>query len=96
MLLDLNLPIKDGYEVLEQIRLHPNLQGTVVVVLSSEENPEKLVVERGLEASLYLNKCAGLAPLLDKLHEVVQRKKNESPGGLDDLSGGSGFSLPLA
>lgn len=74
LLLDLNLPKKDGFEVMEQIRQHPNLHGTFVVVLSGEEELERLVVERGLEANMYLRKRADMAPLHDKLREILGHK----------------------
>src|SRR5258708_38901501 len=40
VLLDLNLPKRDGWEVLDEIRTMPDLRATPVVILSSSGNPE--------------------------------------------------------
>lgn len=39
MLLDLKMPRKDGFEVLEWIRQHPALRRLRVVVLTTSDNP---------------------------------------------------------
>jgi chemotaxis family two-component system response regulator Rcp1 len=39
VLLDLNLPKRDGWEVLDEIRGSPDLEGIPVIVLSSSGNP---------------------------------------------------------
>ena len=56
VLLDLNLPRKDGEEVLEEIRDDSNLQCLPVVILTSSEAEEDVVKSYELRANAYLTK----------------------------------------
>jgi chemotaxis family two-component system response regulator Rcp1 len=68
VLLDLNLPRKDGREVLEEIKADPNLRCIPVVVLTTSEAERDLVRTYDLHANAYVVK-----PLdLDRFIEVVQ------------------------
>jgi chemotaxis family two-component system response regulator Rcp1 len=68
ILLDLNLPRKDGREVLEEIKADPELMLIPVVVLSTSGAEEDLLRSYGLHANAYITK-----PLdLDRFVEVVQ------------------------
>lgn len=68
ILLDLNLPRKDGREVLEEIKADPELMLIPVVVLSTSGAEEDLLKSYGLHANAYITK-----PLdLDRFVEVVQ------------------------
>ena len=68
VLLDLNLPRKDGREVLEEIKEDPELKLIPVVVLTTSEAERDLVRTYDLHANAYVVK-----PLdLDRFIEVVQ------------------------
>jgi len=56
VLLDLNLPRTDGFEVLEAIRDEPELTSLPVIVLTSSEAPEDIVKSYELCANAYLTK----------------------------------------
>ncbi|AFO56134.1 MULTISPECIES: response regulator [Natrinema] len=56
VLLDLNLPGTDGFEVLETIRDDPNLASLPVLVLSSSAATEDIVRSYELAANAYLTK----------------------------------------
>ncbi|WP_135534257.1 response regulator [Halostella pelagica] len=56
VLLDLNLPRKDGDEVLEEINSDPELSRVPVVVLTSSEAQEDIVRSYELDANAYLTK----------------------------------------
>ena len=64
VLLDLALPYKDGYEVLEEIDEDPALQGIPVVVLTSSEADTDIVRAYNLSAACYVTKPVDLAKLL--------------------------------
>ncbi len=84
MLLDLNLPDIDGLDVLSAIRGDRHLLDTIVIVLTSADEPEKLCAARGLKASMYLRKHEELDNLSEKLAEfngfrvnIVQRPQKQ-------------------
>ncbi len=64
VLLDLNLPKRDGWEVLNEIRANAELQCTPVVILSSSGNPaDRARAARG-DAALYIQKPSNLNEFL--------------------------------
>ncbi len=68
ILLDLNLPRKDGREVLAEIKEDPKLRLIPVVVLTTSEAERDLVKTYGLGANAYVVKPIDL----DRFIEVVQ------------------------
>lgn len=56
VLLDLNLPIRSGFEVLAWLRGQPQFQALPVVVFSSSDRPEDIERARRLGATDYLVK----------------------------------------
>jgi two-component system, chemotaxis family, response regulator Rcp1 len=60
ILLDLNLPKKDGREVLEDIKADPALQRIPVVVLTSSEAERDIAQAYALHANCYITKPVDL------------------------------------
>lgn len=60
ILLDLNLPRKDGREVLAEIKSDPGLRNIPVVVLTSSQAEEDIVKVYGLHANCYVTKPVDL------------------------------------
>lgn len=60
ILLDLNLPKKDGREVLRDIKSDGTLQCIPVVVLTTSDAAEDVLKSYGLGASCYVTKPVGL------------------------------------
>ena len=56
ILLDLNLPKKDGREVLQEIKADPGLMRIPVVVLTTSEAESDIVASYGLHANCYITK----------------------------------------
>lgn len=54
--LDLHLPKKSGLEVLAEIKSHPRLKVTPVVVVSGSDNPDEVREAYELHASCYIRK----------------------------------------
>lgn len=63
VLLDLKLPRKSGFEVLEWIKNHPNLHTTPVVILSSSKQAQDVNHAYKLGANSYLVKPTGFTEL---------------------------------
>jgi two-component system, chemotaxis family, response regulator Rcp1 len=60
ILLDLNLPIKDGREVLAQIKADDNLKRIPVVVLTTSKAEEDILKTYNLHANCYVTKPVDL------------------------------------
>jgi chemotaxis family two-component system response regulator Rcp1 len=60
ILLDLNLPKKDGREVLEEIKADPSLARIPVVILTSSEAERDIVQAYALHANCYVTKPVDL------------------------------------
>jgi two-component system, chemotaxis family, response regulator Rcp1 len=65
VLLDLNLPRKNGREVLAEIKSEAALRCIPVVVLSTSTNPEDISVAYHLQANCYVVKPEDLNGLID-------------------------------
>ncbi len=68
ILLDLNLPKKDGRQVLEEIKADPSLRLIPVVVLTSSEAEQDILRAYNLHANCYVTKPVDL----DQFIHVVQ------------------------
>jgi CheY-like chemotaxis protein len=68
VLLDLNLPKKDGREVLAEIKADPELWRIPVVVLTTSRAEEDILRTYNLHANCYVSKPVGL----DQFIKVVQ------------------------
>jgi CheY-like chemotaxis protein len=69
ILLDLNLPKKDGREVLAEIKDDPELRTIPVVVLTTSEAEEDIVRSYSLHANAYVTKPVDF----DRFVEVVRQ-----------------------
>ncbi|MBD2121637.1 response regulator [Trichocoleus sp. FACHB-262] len=63
ILLDLNLPRKDGREVLAEIKADPNLKRIPVVVLTTSKNEEDISQSYDLHVNCYITKSRNLSQL---------------------------------
>jgi len=68
ILLDLNLPKKDGRQVLEEIKDDPELRRIPVVVLTTSKADEDILRSYDLHANCYISKPVDL----DRFIEVVR------------------------
>ena len=70
VLLDLNLPRKDGREVLAEIRKDPELKRIPVVVLTGSKAEEDILQAYDLDADAYLSKPIDLYQILRLIKAV--------------------------
>lgn len=61
VLLDLNLPLKPGFDVLRWMRAHPNLRTLPVLIFTSSDRPHDINLAYQLGANGYLIKSPSLA-----------------------------------
>lgn len=72
ILLDLNMPRKDGREVLEELKVDPELRTIPVVILTTSKAEEDIVRSYQLYANCYIKKPVSI----DQLKIVVQNIEN--------------------
>ena len=70
ILLDLNLPKKDGREVLAEIKHDPDLKRIPVVVLTTSEAEQDIVRAYDLHANCYITKPMDLDDFLETIREI--------------------------
>ena len=69
ILLDLNLPKKDGREVLAEIKADDSLKRIPVVVLTTSNAEQDIVISYGFHANCYINKPVDF----DKFFDIIQK-----------------------
>jgi len=72
IMLDINLPKKNGQEVLEEIKVDKNLKTIPVVVLTSSQAADDVIKSYERYASGYISKPVSL----DQFHQVVAAIEN--------------------
>jgi len=72
ILLDLNLPRKDGREVLEEIKKDPRLKRIPVVVLTTSKADEDIVKSYSLHANAYITKPVDLNRFSEIIHALEE------------------------
>ena len=70
ILLDLNLPKKDGREVLAEIKESPTLKTIPVVILTTSASEEDILRSYMLHANCYITKPVGLDGFLKVVHSI--------------------------
>ena len=70
ILLDLNLPKKDGREVLAEIKQDGELKTIPVVILTTSSAEEDIIKSYGLHANCYITKPANLAEFIDVMKAI--------------------------
>ena len=68
ILLDLNMPKKDGREALREIKANPELRQIPVIVLTTSQADEDICRSYDLGANSYITKPVTFAALVDVLH----------------------------
>ncbi len=70
ILLDLNLPKKDGREVLEEIKQSPTLKSIPVVILTTSASDTDILRSYRLHANCYITKPVGLEGFLEVVKSI--------------------------
>lgn len=70
IVLDLNLPKKDGREVLAEIKTNSGLKRIPVIVLSTSRNEEDIIQSYDLHVNCYISKSRNLKELFKIVKEI--------------------------
>ncbi len=70
ILLDLNLPRKDGREVLEELKADPNLSTIPVVVLTTSKAEQDVLRSYQLHANCYITKPVNFEQFLEVIQSI--------------------------
>jgi chemotaxis family two-component system response regulator Rcp1 len=70
ILLDLNLPKKDGREVLAEIKTHRDLRRIPVVILTSSAAEQDILASYNLQANCYITKPVDLDQFLNIIRSI--------------------------
>lgn len=79
--LDIRMPVMDGFGVLEWARDQGVLEKTIVVMLSSSDEPEDVVRAFALGAHFYVPKDARREKLNELLREAMRRGRRDRATG---------------
>jgi CheY-like chemotaxis protein len=72
ILLDLNMPRKNGFELLAEIKAHPTLRVIPVVVLTTSKADEDIVKSYGLHANCFVTKPVEFEELVQAVREIKE------------------------
>lgn len=72
ILLDLNLPKKDGLEVLAEIKSNSHLKRIPVIVLSTSKNHDDIFRSYDLHANCYITKSRNLTQLFQTIKNIEE------------------------
>lgn len=70
ILLDLNMPRKDGREVLAEIKADPDLRRIPVIILTTSQNEDDVAEAYNLAANCYVAKPVDLDQFLDVVRAI--------------------------
>jgi CheY-like chemotaxis protein len=70
ILLDLNMPRKDGREVLKEIKSHPTLRRIPVVILTTSQAEEDILNTYDLHANCYITKPVDFSQFLKVVRSI--------------------------
>lgn len=88
ILLDLQLPRRDGFDVLESIARNPELEKTMTAILTSSGEERDVVRAFALGAQSYLVKPPRAESLRDLMRAVVAHRRTAEGGERMRIAGG--------
>ncbi len=72
IILDLNMPVKDGREVLKEIKGYPELRKIPIVVLTTSQNPEDIACTYELGVNSYISKPVSFAEWTEIMGTLIK------------------------
>ena len=70
LILDLNLPGRHGFEILEEVKADPLLRTIPVIVLTSSKAKQDVITSYQLQASCYIVKPSDLEAFLQAIRQI--------------------------
>jgi DNA-binding response OmpR family regulator len=75
ILLDTNMPVMNGHEMLEHLRADPNLKSIPVIMLTARCEPQDIAAASALGISDYVTKPFDFMQLMDKVRAALSDAK---------------------
>lgn len=69
--LDLNMPIKDGFTCLQEIRVNDKFKNCPVIILTTSNNPEHIELAYQFGANLFVSKPNNFYDLKTTLNNII-------------------------
>lgn len=69
--LDLNMPVKSGFDVLREIRSNPDSKNIPVIIYTTSINPNDIELSKKLGANLYIRKPSSMSTLRKAIDHVL-------------------------
>lgn len=69
--LDLNMPVKSGFDILCEIKTSPSLSTTPIVIFTTSINPKDIELCKKLGANLYIKKPSSIDALRKAIKHVM-------------------------
>jgi CheY-like chemotaxis protein len=85
ILLDLNMPLKNGWEALSEIKENPAVSGIPVVIFSSSNDPQDVSACHHLGADGYISKPATFESLMDTVHLLADYWLKDASPALKEI-----------
>ncbi len=73
ILLDIMMPVTDGFTVLKNIKQHLDLKDIPVIILSAKDTPDALELAKNLGAIDYIIKPLGNSNFYSRVMEVIHQ-----------------------
>ena len=82
--LDLNMPVKSGFDVLKEIKSSPSVKDIPVIILTTSSSPIDVELCKNLGANLYIRKPTSITALRKTINYVMSIDwSNFKPSGKD-------------
>ena len=78
VLLDTNMPVMDGREMLERMRKHPILKDTPVMMVTALCEVQDIAAVSALGIADYVTKPVDFTSLLDKISNILENRVSKS------------------
>jgi CheY-like chemotaxis protein len=69
--LDLNMPVKSGFDILREIKSTPATENIPVIILTTSNNPDDVKMSKKLGANLYIKKPSTISALKKAIKHVL-------------------------
>lgn len=69
--LDLNMPVKSGFDVLQEIKATPSMEDIPIIILTTSMNPSDIERSKSLGANLYIRKPTSINALKKAVNYVL-------------------------
>lgn len=69
--IDLNMPVKSGFDVLREIKATPNTKNIPVIIFTTSNNPSDIELSKKMGANLYVRKPASVSALRKAINHVL-------------------------